>query len=366
MMRRVLSASSFLLLAAGCSKSPQTLPDQSAPIAAHVIQVQNSQQAAGTTLTGAVISRETADISSQVMAPISEVRVHEGDTVRKGEVLVRLSSPSLAAGVKQAQAQVAAAQKQAAATAAQASLAAQTYARYDTLNQRHSITPQEFDQVKAQLEQAQAQQQAAAAQVQAAEAGRVQSSANAAYTVITAPFSGVVSGKYVDPGAMATPGTPLLRIENPQSHELDVQVNESSLHDLHVGQRVQIALHGQSSPLEEKVLEILPAGDPAAHTFTVKIALPPSRSIYSGMTADVQIPGVQQNALTIPVSAVRHRGQLDAVLALDSQSIAQIRYVSLGRSFGSQAEVLSGLQPGERILADPNDSLIGRRIEPRT
>lgn len=364
-MRRVLSAGFLALACAGCSKSPQALPDQTTPIAAQVLQVQSRQQAAETTLTGAVVSRQVADISSQVMAPISEVRVHEGDMVRKGEVLVRLSSPSLAAGVEQAKATLAASQKQAGAAAAQASLAAQTYARYDMLNQRHSVTPQEFDQVKAQLAQTQAQQQAAAAQVQAAEAARVQSSANAAYAVITAPFSGVISGKYVDAGAMATPGSPLLRIENPQSHELDVQVNESSLHSLQVGQRVQVLLHGESYGSEEKVLEIVPAGDPAAHTFTVKIALPPSTSIYSGMTADVQIPGGEQNALTIPVSAVRHRGQLDAVLALDDKSNAQIRYVSLGRTFGSQVEVLSGLLSGDRILADPKDALIGRRIEPR-
>lgn len=81
------------------------------------------------------------------------------------------------------------------------------------------------------------------------------------------------------------------------------------------------------------------------------------------MTADVLVPGPEKPFLLLPSTAIRHRGQLDSVLALDGSSIAQIRYVSLGRQVGSQTEVISGLAAGDTILAQPEDSLIGHRIE---
>jgi hypothetical protein len=112
-----------------------------------------------------------------------------------------------------------------------------------------------------------------------------------------------------------------------------------------------------------KVRELAPSGDPAAHSFTVKIALPAVRGVYSGMTAQVLVPGAKQSLVMIPESAVLRRGQLDSVLALDGNSIAQIRYVSLGQQNGAKVEVISGLTPGDKILAQPDDAFIGHRIE---
>jgi RND family efflux transporter MFP subunit len=366
-MKRIAFGAPLALLACtGCAHHPQTVPEQSAPVAARVISVAPAKLPEELALTGIVTARQVADITSQVMAPIREMRVREGDTVSKGQVLVRLSSAPLAAGVEQAQSQVAAARKQEAAAEAQKNLAAATFARYDQLNQRHSVTPNEFDQVKTQLASAEAQQQSAAAQVQAAQAAAQQAQATDAYTTITAPFSGIVTGKYADPGSMAAPGTPLLRIEDARRHEVDVQVNESALRDVRRGELVKVQVEGTNRPADARIREVVPAGDPAAHTFTVKVALPASSGIYSGMTAHVLIPVGEHTALSIPRSAVRQRGQLDSVLALDADSVAQIRYVNLGRAFDGTVEVTSGLNAGDRILAQPNDALIGRRIEPQS
>ena len=361
------------LACASCSRQPQTLPDQTAPMQARVISIASAATPEGLALTGVVSARQVVDISSQVMAPISEIRVHEGDSASKGEVLVRLSSAPLAAGVRQAESQLAAARKQEVAAQAQKSLAADTFARYDTLNQRHSVTPNEFDQVKTQLAAAEAQQQAAAAQVQAAEAAAEQARATNAYTVITSPLSGIVTGKYVDAGAMASPGTPLLRIEDAREHEVDIQVNESALRSLRLGGTVDVSLQSATAPISGRVREIVPAGDPASHTFTVKIALPSSgarhagsSALYSGMTANVLIPLAAQTSISIPRSSLRQRGQLDSVLALDGNSVAQIRYVSLGHVLGDKVEVTSGLSSGDRILAQPDDGFVGRRIEPQS
>ena len=366
-MKRIsLGAPLLLLVWTGCSRQPQTLPDQTAPMQAKVISISTAMAPEGMALNGVVKARMVADISSQVLAPVSEVRVREGDSVSKGEVLVRLSSAPLAAGVQQAESQLAAAQKQEVAAQAQKNLAADTFARYDVLNQRHSVTPYEFDQVKTQLAAAQAQQQAAAAQVQAAEAATLGSRATNAYTVIRAPFSGIVTGKYADPGAMASPGIPLLRLEDAREHEVDVEVNESALRKLRPGGTVEVHLQGADAPISARIREIVPAGDAAAHTFTVKIGLPSSSRLYSGMTANVVIPTGQQTSIVIPRSCIRQRGQLDSVLALDSNSVAQLRYVSLGHTFGDKVEVTSGLSSGDRVLAQPDDAFLGHRIEPQS
>ena len=365
MKKLILGAPALLLVCTGCTQNPKLQPDHSSAMRAKVMEVSATMSAGTAGFTGVIVARQVADISSQVLAPIVELRVHEGDKVRKGEVLVRLSSASLQAAVQQSQSQVVAAKKQGEAAEAQKNLAAETYARYTILNQRHSVTPHEYDQVKAQLDAANAQVQAASAQVAAAEAGTRQSEATNAYTIIRAPFSGVVTRKYVDAGAIASPGSPLLQIEDASEHEVDIQVNESSLHNFHVAEQVKVQVNGAATPIIASVKQIVPGGDPAAHTFTVKIGLPSSPSVYSGMTANVLVPTGERPSIVVPKSSIRQRGQLDSVVALDSNSVAQIRYVTLGQQQGDAVEIISGIAAHDRILAQPDDSLIGHRIEPQ-
>ncbi len=363
-MKNTFSAAPMLLLACvGCHHAPKIAADQATPVQAKVISISASSAPSLRNLEGVVTAHQVADISSQVLAPISSIQVREGDLVRRGQVLIRLSSASLQAAVEQSKAQVQAATKEQASAETQRSLAAATYARYATLNERHSVTPHEFDQVKAQMDAASAASQASAAQVTAAEAAMRGAEAANSYTTLVAPFSGVITKKFVDAGSMAVPGTPLLQVEDAIEHDVDIQVNEASLAEFRVGSPVRVLINGSDSPISGKVKEVVPGGDPVAHSFAVKIGLPPTPAIYSGMTANVLVPGAEKSLLLVPTDAIRRRGQLDSVLALDASSIAQIRYVSLGEQQGSQTEVISGLADGDRILAQPNDSLIGHRIE---
>lgn len=365
MKRIVIGAPLLLLVCTGCSPKLHTIPDPAAPIRAEMISVSTAMAPQTLVLTGVVTARTGADISSQLMAQIADLHVREGDSVSKGQVLIRLSSTPLAAGVQQAESLLAVARKQEEAAQAQKSLAAATYARYDLLNQRHSVTPHEFDQVKSQLEAAGAQQEAAVAQVKAAEAASAGSRATDAYTVIRAPFAGIVTARYASTGSMATPGVALLHVEAVGDREVDVQVNESVLYKLRIGDPVQVKMQGSDLQITARIREIVPTGDPAAHTFTVKAGLPVSNSIYSGMTANVVLQIGQQASLSIPKSSVLEHGQLDSVLAVDAASVAQLRYVSLGQALSSNVEIISGLNSGDRIVAHPSDSLIGRRIEPQ-
>jgi hypothetical protein len=112
------------------------------------------------------------------------------------------------------------------------------------------------------------------------------------------------------------------------------------------------------------VAEIDPAADPASHSFTVKIDLPSSSRLRAGMYGTAEFAKGVRQAVVIPRSAVVSRGSLASVYVLDSQGIAQLRYLTLGATQGNLVEVLSGISPGEKLVDDPSDrDLAGKRIE---
>jgi multidrug efflux pump subunit AcrA (membrane-fusion protein) len=113
-----------------------------------------------------------------------------------------------------------------------------------------------------------------------------------------------------------------------------------------------------------KVEEIVPAADPASHTFTVKIALAPSKQLHAGMYGTADIPMGTHQAILAPGTAIVARGSLACAYVLDSSGVAQLRYVTTGAAQGSLVEVLSGISAGEKLVDSPADrDLAGKRIE---
>jgi multidrug efflux pump subunit AcrA (membrane-fusion protein) len=113
-----------------------------------------------------------------------------------------------------------------------------------------------------------------------------------------------------------------------------------------------------------KVVQIVPAADSASHTFLVKIELPADTRLRSGLFGRAQFSRGNRSALLIPETAVVERGQLQGVYVLDQNSIANLRYVTIGKPNGSAVEVLAGLQERERLVAKPGAlDLAGKRIE---
>ncbi len=142
---------------------------------------------------------------------------------------------------------------------------------------------------------AQAQHQVAAAQVQAAQSAATQSRANQAFTVITAPSAGLVMPVPVDAGAMATPGTPLLRIEDARQHEVDIQVNESMLVKLRPEPPVQVATSTESSINGPSQRSYPARSSPAPTRLPTRswgnIALPALTALYSVDDRNCRRPG---------------------------------------------------------------------------
>jgi membrane fusion protein, multidrug efflux system len=119
-----------------------------------------------------------------------------------------------------------------------------------------------------------------------------------------------------------------------------------------------------AAPVAASLGEIVPAADPASRTFMVKLDLPPGLAVRSGMFGRASFPLGTRMALAVPAGAIVERGQLAAVYVLDTQGIARLRIIKVGRRMGTQVEVLSGLTAGERIvLSNPHDVVDGSRVE---
>lgn len=349
---------------AGCRSD--VAPVAAAPETAKARVVTSVEQQAPMTLhaTGTVHARETAVISAQVMGRIEQVAVHEGDTVRAGETVAVLDGAALRDAAAQAQAAVMAAQNQQAAAESNAALAASTLARYEKLEAEKSVSPQEMDEVRRRSEAAAAQLAAARAQTEAARSQASGAKTMLGYTKLVAPYAGVVTARMADPGTMAAPGVPLVQIDRTGALQLQVAVDESAMGAVHLGDRVSVNIDAVNAPVEARVAEIVPAADPASHSFTVKLDLPASEEIRAGMYGSADFAQGTHQAILVPRSAVVERGSLEVAYVLNTQGIAELRYITLGAVHGNQVEVLSGIAPNERLVDMPEDrDLAGKRIE---
>jgi RND family efflux transporter MFP subunit len=185
------------------------------------------------------------------------------------------------------------------------------------------------------------------------------------YTRLVAPFAGVVTARMADPGTMAAPGVPLLQVDQAGALQLQASVDESAISAIHKGMKVPVAIDGGSpGNLAGTVAEIVPAADPSSHSFLVKIDLPSSTQMRAGMYGTAMFANGTKQAILIPRSAVVSRGSLSCAYVLDSQGIAQLRYLTLGSPQGDLVEVLSGVSAGEKLVDAPSDrDIAGKRIE---
>ena len=360
----LLAASAALIAGCHSGESP-TIPSTPQTVEARIVESRQQLVPLNLGSTGTVQARESAVVSAQVMGHIQQVLVREGDSVRAGQTLVILDDAAIRASVEQAQAGVMAAQSAQAAAQANAALAASTLARYKQLDAQKSVSPQELDEVSRRSEAAAANLEAVRAQTDAARAQETGARTMQSYARLVAPFAGTVTARMADPGTMATPGVPLLKIDQAGTLQLDASVDESAISAIHRGMKVPVSIDSASSAsLTGIVTEIVPAADPSSHSFLVKIDLPSSTQLRAGMYGTAMFSNGTKQAILIPRSAVVARGSLSCAYVLDSQGIAQLRYLTLGATQGDLVEVLSGVSTGEKLIDAPSDrDIAGKRIE---
>jgi RND family efflux transporter MFP subunit len=332
-----------------------------------VIAVQNAKIQDWLEAVGTVRAAQTSKLASQMMGNIVEVDVREGDRVQSNQVLAVIDDAQSHSAVERAAAAVTAAQKEVSATDSDVALAAATLRRYQQLFEKKSVSPQEFDEIKARHQSAEARRDMARAGQAQAEAALSQAQISLGYTKIRAPFAGVVTERSADPGAMALPGTSVFTVEDTRGYRLEAAVDESDVRIVRIGQTASVTIDALgNAELSGKVVQIVPAADPASRSFLVKVELPADTRLRSGLFGRARFARDERSSVLIPRSAIVERGQLQGVYVIDANQTAGLRYITLGKAAGQQVEVLSGLQEGEKLVAAPaNRELGGKRITER-
>ena len=309
---------------------------------------------------GTVRSRRQTQIASRVLAEVKEIRKQPGDEVEAGEVLLVLDSLDLKARVDQAEANLKAGDE--------ALRQARTeFERARNLLQKEAVTVQEFDLASFRLAEATARRDAGQ---KAVEEAKIQ----LGYATIAAPFKGVIFEKHADPGDLATPGKPLLGLYDPSQLRLEALVDEGLLWKLKVKDEIEVKIDSPSQTIQGQVSEIVPAVDPSTRTGTVKIDLPRQIDLRPGVFGRTRIPLAERDAILVPVEALVHRGQLELCFKVvpgpkPGAEKVHMKLVRLGEPLsagaaGAFVEVLSGLDPGDRIVAGGGERLEdGDRIE---
>lgn len=284
---------------------------------------------------GTVRAKLRARIEAKIAGRIAQMHVVPGQAVKKGELLARLDAQEIRSKLDQA-------------------LAVHQQAegdlnRFTTLLEQSAATQAEFDAVQARARVAEAAVKEAQAMLGNAD--------------LAAPFDGVVTRKLADVGEMATPGRPLIDMEDPAHLRLEADIPEAIIGVVKFGAIMPVRVPNVAGDLHGTVSEIAPTADPNSRTFRVKLDLSSGAGLRSGQFARVAVPLSETTALRVPASALVRRGQLHLVFVVVDKH-AVMRLVKAGKRIGDEIEIASGLSSGESVVIENAASLIdGQPVE---
>jgi RND family efflux transporter MFP subunit len=369
-------------IVAGCSSGTSESAkkaESAAPIAVSAQRAPTMKLPEVYEATGSVRARVTTVLSARTMGSVLDVRVQPGDPVKAGQVVAVLDARDIETSRRQAEAgrtEAQDAQPEAdsgvEAAKAQLDLAESSHRRMKSLFDEKSITAQEFDEAEARLktarasyEMAKAKRRQLDARVHQADEAVAQTKLQASFANVTAPFAGTVIERKAEPGMLASPGTPIVVIEQGGAYRLEASVDETRLAKIRAGMAVRVHLDAFDKDIDARVGEVVPALDAGSHSFTVKINLPPVAGLRSGVFGRALFEFGERETLAVPGSALVHDGQVDRLYVAES-GIARGRLVKAGMRSGDLVEILSGLSAGELVIDRPAQALAdGARIEVR-
>ena len=276
-----------------------------------------------TDVTGTVSSVQRAVLAAKVMGAIQELPVALGQTVRENDVLLRIFSADAEARVVQARAQLNVAQRD--------------LERESSLLEKGASTDQTVRNLQDRVTGSEAMLRDAEVQL--------------GYTVIRAPFNGVVARKWVNAGDLASPGNPLVAIEGASAFEIEANIPESLAAGLKPGAAIECSV-GETR-FTGTLREISSMADRTTRSVGVRIDVPPDAKVRSGQFTRVSVPGSSVRTLLVPVDAVSVNGQMERVFVAGDDGNAAIRIVKTGAMRGGNIEILSGLAGGERVVVAP-------------
>lgn len=292
--------------------------------------------------TGTLEAKQAGDISAQVQARIKAIHVKSGDSVKPGDLLITLDDEAIAARTAQARQNINALNARLAGASAH-------FQRTKTLFAQESATRADLDAAKSDYESLRSQK--AAAESQLREAGHIQD-----FSKIKATFPARVIDRHAEPGEVAYPGKKLLTLYDPAALRVEAYIRESIAIGLETGQTLEVRIEALNLDLPATIEEIVPAANPGARNFLIKMRIESRPGLYPGLFVRIRIPRGEEQILAIPQDYVHQVGQLDVVWILRNDRIER-RFIRLGRKLpDGKIKVVSGLAGGEQLVP-PNQAL---------
>ncbi|HUD42311.1 MAG TPA: efflux RND transporter periplasmic adaptor subunit [Dokdonella sp.] len=341
-LRNCLAVMAFAALAA-CGRDPERrVPPPLPPLETQVAAAVDGD--GGRAWDGVVEAVRQATLSAQTSGRVTAVEADLDDRVERDAVLLRITAVEQQADIDTVQAQLRAAQ-------AAAAEAEQTYRRYAALAPSGYVSQSQVDQARAARDSARA--------AQAAEVARLaRATQQTAYTVVRAPFAGIVSRRDVEPGETVVPGQPLMTVYAPGALRVEVRVPQSEAAAIRAAKRARVVL-ADGRVLDAADVTVFPTADPASHSTGVRIALPDvAAAPQPGTTVKILFPiaatpdAARSPPVRIPAAALVQRGEVSAVYVLAGGRLT-LRQVRIGQRLGDAVEIVAGLRAGEVIAVDP-------------
>lgn len=313
----------------GCKKEAAKGGGAPPAYAAQAVIAEAKLQAVNETLSlvGSVAANEMVEIKSETDGTLEEVLFTEGQKVKQGDLLIRLDESKFSASVNEAEANF--------------KLTETTYERNKQLLRDKLISQQEYDQ--------------AAAQYQANKASLELKKRLLKDARIYAPFKGTMSSRQVSPGQVIAKNTTLTWLIDLDPVKVELNVPERFVSQLKVGQKIEITVAAYPGrTFLGEVFFVAPFVESATRTALVKARIDnPNSELKPGMFANLNLTlKLKEDAIVIPESSVIASGDRNIVYVLDQEDAAQIRPVKIGIRQAGLVEILSGVKPGERVVAE--------------
>ena len=302
-------------------------------------------------LPGSAEALSTATLYARINGYLKTRLVDIGDRVETGQLVAEIDAPDIDAQLLQSRAQLE-------QSRAAEGIARVTYEREKQLLGQKVVSRQEYDTSEANLNQA-------IANVKAGEANVRNLTAQQSFEKITAPFTGVITTRSLDQGALIAGGggSGVGIYTEVQSDILRVYINvpQAYFANVNAGQEVEVTANEYPQKIfKGKITRTADALDPTARTERVEIQLPSARGkLVPGMYLSIRFRVEQSEpALVVPANAVDIRREGPRVAVLTPDNKVNYRGVKLGRDFGKTIEIVSGLQGGEMLVVNPTTDLL--------
>ena len=269
---------------------------------------------------------QQATVGAQVPGRVLEVKADAGQSVKKGDVLMRIDAREAAEAARAAEAQYANARVH--------------YERTKSLVAQKFMSAAALDKAKADFD--------------AAAANRAAAGASQSHATILAPITGIVARRHAELGDMAMPGTPLFTIYQPGGLRVTASIPQYRLKDMRAVKTARVEFPESGQWVDATAVQVLPTADAATHVSQVRVTLPTVPEATPGMFARVHFVTGQAEKLTVPASAVLRRGEVAAVYVQAADGRLSLRQLRLGDSVGrGEIEVLAGLATGDQVVSEP-------------